>query len=101
MEVVLKRESGGYYRIYGAQNHRCLGPRGGTATNGAEVVFRSCTGADDQRWYYWADSQGTFIGNKAAGACLTVKDGSTLDGAPAVVAPCTGATGQRFAIERW
>jgi len=71
----------------------CVDVQGGTAVDGAHVIYTPCSGAASQNWTV---SNGTVVG--IGGKCLDIEGGNPADRAPLIIASCNGAPSQQWQI---
>ncbi|WP_443049672.1 protein kinase domain-containing protein [Streptomyces sp. HD] len=82
-------EPGPTYEFVNVKSGKCLSlDNGGSTANGTRAVQWSCTGGDEQRWY-WAGPSSDMIKNVKTGKCLSIANhGSTANGAQAIQSTC-------------
>ncbi|WP_433200537.1 PQQ-dependent sugar dehydrogenase [Dactylosporangium sp. CS-047395] len=81
--------------ITGVTSHRCLGVAGSTATSGAQVQLRDCTGAANQAWQATAAGElRLFDGAR----CLDAVGHGTQSGTQVQLYTCHGGANQRWRI---
>lgn len=81
--------TGTTYEFVNVKSGKCLSlDNGGSAANGTRAVQWTCTGGDEQRWY-WAGSSSNMLKNVKTGKCLSIANhGSTANGAQAIQSTC-------------
>ncbi|NUP21648.1 MAG: protein kinase [Streptomyces sp.] len=81
--------AGPAYEFVNTKSGKCLSlDNGGSTANGTRAVQWTCTGGDEQRWY-WAGPSSNMLKNVKTGKCLSIANhGSTANGAQAIQSTC-------------